>query len=108
MREHHRVDEADAARERRGGELRHRAQQPGPEEERARRGERQVEALEEPQREERLMMKPPANESTLNRPASFHTVAREGPSGAGVIIVLTILFSAVLAGYESVNRLLYP
>jgi cation diffusion facilitator family transporter len=27
---------------------------------------------------------------------------------AGVMIVLTILFSAVLAGYESVNRLLYP
>ena len=55
-----------------------------------------------------LMIRPPANESTLKRPASFHTVAREGPSGAGVIIVLTILVSAVLAGYESVNRLLYP
>jgi cation diffusion facilitator family transporter len=27
---------------------------------------------------------------------------------AGVMIVLTILFSAVLAGYESVSRLLYP
>jgi cation diffusion facilitator family transporter len=27
---------------------------------------------------------------------------------AGVMIVLTILFSAVLAGYESVNRLLHP
>ena len=27
---------------------------------------------------------------------------------AGVVIVLTILFSAILAGYESVNRLLHP
>jgi hypothetical protein len=54
VREHHRVDEADAARERRGRELRHRAQEPGPEEERARGGEQELEALEEPQSKERV------------------------------------------------------
>ena len=48
------------------------------------------------------------------------TLARRQPSrrftygygrvedGAGVMIVLTILFSAVLAGYESISRLLHP
>ena len=48
------------------------------------------------------------------------TLARRQPSrrftygysrvedGAGVMIVLTILFSAIVAGYESINRLLHP
>ena len=27
---------------------------------------------------------------------------------AGIAIVLTILFSAILAGYESINRLFHP
>jgi hypothetical protein len=54
VREHHRVEQADVARDDRRGELRRGAERSGPEEERAGFGERDAEALEQPQREQRV------------------------------------------------------
>ncbi len=54
MGEHHGIDEADAARNYRGGEERDRGQDAAPEEYRAGGLDRQVEAQEQPQREQGL------------------------------------------------------
>ena len=54
MREHHRVDEADAPGEPGRDRKRKGAEQARPEEVQARRRQRQIEALEQPQRQQRL------------------------------------------------------
>ena len=54
MGEHHRVDESDALSESRGDQVRAGRQQPGPEEDRASGGDRQVEPLEQPQSQQGL------------------------------------------------------
>jgi hypothetical protein len=54
MGEHHRVDQADAPGQPRRDRIGKRAERRGPEEKQAGRRQRQVEALEQPEREQRL------------------------------------------------------
>ena len=87
MRVHHRVHEPDPLRQPGGHRKREGRQHPGPEEEQARRGEGQLETLEQPQRQQRLDHQPAREVAVEERPTSSL-----GPS-RGIVYKLAALFS---------------
>jgi len=82
-------DEADAPRDDGSSELRHCAQRPVQKKNAPAAVSDNAEALEQPQRKQRVHDQAPANESRLNRPASRHTIPRDRPSGAAGLVSST-------------------
>jgi hypothetical protein len=73
-----------AARGARRRKLRHRGEQPCPEEESPAAVSESSKRWKSHSASSALIAKPPANESTLKSAASFHTTPREDPSACGV------------------------